>query len=405
MQWAIVAPRTMVDAIRFENHSSIEGGHFKLLKTYEKIRPNYYWSTMLADIKTFIENCAECNRAGAPPNRHMAAPSPGNISPEYPLNIIGLDFAIKLPKSDRGNSVLIVFIDFFTAYLMVKPAPDRSADTTAKTFEEKSFNKMLGQKQYPTLAYRPQSNGQTERIIQTLFRAIRIYSEDPTRKDWDDFAERLVFAVNTSISNTRHETPFYLMHGWDPQTTITSALPTTHTESARQNWRWRIRIQKQYLYAQGLARDVIAEAQLLRAEDHNAQLPENRGNRIAVGDDVWLFIHQVDAGVKKKLAHLWHGPFRVQRKISDYASEIQRVSRRGGRNYCFQVEVHDSRQKLRRNYEQRPTEMLEDVVAIRFDVDLALDDNAYDPLEFLEFAQMKQIQSVPLNLEIPNQIT
>ncbi|RHY74877.1 hypothetical protein DYB30_008910, partial [Aphanomyces astaci] len=35
MKWAVVAPRTMVEAILQENHSSLEGGHYKLLKTYE----------------------------------------------------------------------------------------------------------------------------------------------------------------------------------------------------------------------------------------------------------------------------------------------------------------------------------------------------------------------------------
>ncbi|KAF0703035.1 hypothetical protein AaE_015586 [Aphanomyces astaci] len=137
-------------------------------------------------------------------------------------------------------------------------------------------------------------------------------------------------------------------------------------------------MQRQYLYAQGLAKDVIAEAQALRAEDFNSRLPEDRGERLQPGDEVWLFIDQVDAGVKKKLAHLWHGPFRIIKKISNYASQISRVSRRGGKNYRFHADVHDSRLKLRRQHESRPTELVEGVAPIAFDVKMILDDGDYD---------------------------
>jgi len=73
-------------------------------------------------------------------------------------------------------------------------------------------------------------------------------------------------------------------------------------------------MQQQYLYCRGLTKDLIEQAQKLRSDAHNAKLPEDRGNRIQVGDEVWLFIDQVHPGSKRKLAHLWHGPFRVIRK-------------------------------------------------------------------------------------------
>ncbi|ETV64513.1 hypothetical protein H257_18606 [Aphanomyces astaci] len=145
------------------------------------------------------------------------------------------------------------------------------------------------------------------------------------------------------------------MHRWDPQTTLSAGLPTTHTKGATANWRWRVRMQRQYLYAQGLTNDVIAEAQALRAEDLNSRLPEGRGERLQPGDEVWLFIDQVDAGVKKKLAHLWHGPFRIIKDISNYANQISRVSRRGGRTTG--------------------------VAPITFDVEMILDDGDYDNAE------------------------
>ncbi|ETO59306.1 hypothetical protein F444_22323 [Phytophthora nicotianae P1976] len=50
--------------------------------------------------------------------------------------------------------------------------------------------------------------------------SVRVYAEDPLQQDWDEIAERLVFAINTSQDTTRKETSFYLVHGWDAQSTL-----------------------------------------------------------------------------------------------------------------------------------------------------------------------------------------
>ncbi|KAJ0390692.1 hypothetical protein P43SY_011407 [Pythium insidiosum] len=56
-------------------------------------------------------------------------------------------------------------------------------------------------------------------------RAVRLYVADPEQRDWDDYAERLVFALNTSYDRTRRDTPFYLLHGWDARTTLETVVP------------------------------------------------------------------------------------------------------------------------------------------------------------------------------------
>ena len=64
------------------------------------------------------------------------------------------------------------------------------------------------------MVYRPQANGTAERIIQKLKRALKMYVTDTDQKDWDDYAERLTFAINTEQDRVRGETPSYLIHGW-----------------------------------------------------------------------------------------------------------------------------------------------------------------------------------------------
>ncbi|POM66005.1 Hypothetical protein PHPALM_18202 [Phytophthora palmivora] len=62
----------------------------------------------------------------------------------------------------------------------------------------KCFRELLGSRQRATLGYRPQANGQQERSVQTVVRAIKAYISEADQSDWDDHAERLMFALNTS---------------------------------------------------------------------------------------------------------------------------------------------------------------------------------------------------------------
>ncbi|KAH9147524.1 hypothetical protein LEN26_004705, partial [Aphanomyces euteiches] len=114
-----------------------------------------------------------------------------------------------------------------------------------------------------------------------------------------------------------------------------------------------------------------------RARRHNAQLPEDVDERIKVDDAVWLYIDQVKPGVKVKLAHRWHGPFRVLSRPNDYSSELESRVRHTGKVYRFHAIVHDSRLKPRRIYLERPVEVLLNVPEIDFDEELALPDDSF----------------------------
>ena len=80
------------------------------------------------------------------------------------------------------------------------------------------------------MAYRPQANGTAERMVQTITRSIKMYVSEVDQKDWDAYAERLTFALNTAQDRIRKETPFYLVHGWDARSTLEATLPLSSTK-------------------------------------------------------------------------------------------------------------------------------------------------------------------------------
>ena len=80
------------------------------------------------------------------------------------------------------------------------------------------------------MTYRPQANGTAERMVQTLIRAINMNVADMDKNDWDEYAERLTFVINTTQDRVRGDTPLYLIYGWDPRLTLEATL---HWEAPR----------------------------------------------------------------------------------------------------------------------------------------------------------------------------
>ncbi|KAG3230760.1 hypothetical protein PI124_g24143 [Phytophthora idaei] len=69
---------------------------------------------------------------------------------------------------------------------------------------------------------------------------------------------------------------------------------------------------------------------------------------------------RVKPGLVEKLAHLWHGPFRIKAKVEEFAYELELPDRRG---YRFHPVVHGSRLKSVTKLEDRPTVRLAPEVA------------------------------------------
>ncbi|GMF51216.1 unnamed protein product [Phytophthora fragariaefolia] len=360
----LVISETLQDDVLHHYHSSLEGGHQGIGRTYQRIRP------------TFTGGAWE---------------SPGNLQATYPLQIIAMDHIPSMPKSYKGNTELLIWIDLFTGYVIAKACASRTAQTIAENYEEcvfrrfgasevirhdrepgfmtdffRSFNKIVGQKQRATMAYRPQANGTTERMVQALTRSVKMYVSGINQRDWDEYAERLTFALNTAQDRVRGDTPFYLMHGWDPRTTLEAMIPLGSTRRRdREPRRWRYHVQRHYQQAREAVNERLRDAIQSRAKRHNESI---RPYEIEVGMQVWLYLDRVKEGYARKLAHMWHGPFRVAAVIDAHAVRLEIA----GTEYRLFPIVHTSKLKPVRNFPDRPKVPLVVEDQDRFDFDEAL---------------------------------
>ncbi len=395
----IVVPEGLRRDLLHHYHASIEGGHQGVGRTYGRIRKHFYWPGLYRDTQQYVGECPDCETGKGKPG--IRGISPGNIVATYPFQVIAMDHIPSLPASHHGNTELLIFVDLFSGYLITKANASRTAQAVAETYESavyrrfgaseyirhdreasfmseffREFNRLMGQRQRATLAYRPQANGAAERKVQVITRAIKMYVVDPEQRDWDEYAERLVFALNTMTDDTRKETPFYLVHGWDPRTTVEAMLAVGNPEiQGRDPRRWRFQIQRSYQRARAEAIQLVRNAVQQRAEAHNDGI---RDPEITAGDQVWLYLDRVRPGYAKKLthlwhyakklAHLWHGPFRVAVMESECVARLEIA----GSEYEFFPLVHVSKLRRKREWPARPQIQLTVEEGGRVDFDEAL---------------------------------
>jgi hypothetical protein len=103
-----------------------------------------------------------------------------------------------------------------------------------------------------------------------VVRSIRAYIAESDQSDWDEHAESLMFALNTSFDATRLDTPFNLMHGWDAKNTTSAMLgPKMSGVTERSVYEWRRKLQRAYGYARACAEALQKKAKKALSDEQN----------------------------------------------------------------------------------------------------------------------------------------
>ncbi|OWZ05833.1 reverse transcriptase [Phytophthora megakarya] len=213
-----------------------------------------------------------------------------------------MDHIPSLPRSYKGNTEFLNFEDLFSGYVIAKASGSRTAQTVAESYEECVFR--------PFGASAVIRHDREPRFMFDFFRAFNKILDQ--RQHWGEYAERLTFAINTAQDRIRGETPFYMVHGWDPRATPGGSDPDGKYKKT----------------GSGSAEMAISDPETLptgtRPGESTLTISDRADqNNDIVGFRVWLYLDRVRAGYVKKLAHLWHGPFRVAEKIGEYAVKLE----------------------------------------------------------------------------------
>nr|GEX85147.1 reverse transcriptase domain-containing protein [Tanacetum cinerariifolium] len=150
-------------------------------------------------------------------NRKCQKPSGLLVQPEIPTwkwERIMMEFVTKLPKTLNEHDTIWVIVDHLTksAHFIPTRETDSMETLTGLYTKEISIQSALGTQLDMSTAYHPQTNGQSERTIQTLKDMLRACVID-FGKGWEKHLPLIEFSYNNSYHASIKAAPFEALYG------------------------------------------------------------------------------------------------------------------------------------------------------------------------------------------------
>lgn len=323
-------------------HDAQLSAHLGYVKTLNNISQRYFWNNLARDVRTYCKTCPSCQRNKARANSGPTGMMQPLTMPPKRWHTVTMDFAGPFVASGEGDwNMVMIVVDKLTKRVHFVPAKntDKAPDTATRFFDSvirlhgmprvivsdrdakftslfwRALMSRFGTRLAMSSAYHPQTDGQSEVMVRTLKEMLRHYLSH-SQKDWTHLIPVLEFAYNNSVNASTGLTPFELDLGYHPVTphTVDSDLDVAATESFIE--------QQQALLNSAFER--LQKSQANQAEQYN----KTRNSKEFAENDLVLLSTKhthppfLQSTGSKKLRSKYIGPFRITRKISPTAYEL-----------------------------------------------------------------------------------
>ncbi|GJR31352.1 putative reverse transcriptase domain-containing protein [Tanacetum coccineum] len=225
------------DLIMHESHKSKYSIHPGSDKMYQDMKKLYWWPNMKADIATYVSKCLTCAKVKAEHQRPSGLLQQPEI-PEWKWEHITMDFVTGLPRTSSGYDSIWVIVDRLTksAHFLPMKKTDSMEKLTRQYLKEvvcrhgvplsiildrdsrfasrfwRSLQNALGTSLNMSTAYHSETDGQSERMIQTLEDMLRTCVID-FGGSWDRHLPLVEFSYNNSYHASIKAAPFEALYG------------------------------------------------------------------------------------------------------------------------------------------------------------------------------------------------
>nr|GEU77660.1 putative reverse transcriptase domain-containing protein [Tanacetum cinerariifolium] len=198
--------------IMHESHKSKYSIHPGSDKMYQDIKKLYWWPNMKAEIATYVSKCMTCAKvkvAYMKPSGLLVQPR----IPQWKWENITMDLVTKLPKTKIRQDMIWVIVDRLTKFAPFLPAKENdSMEKLTRQYLKESLQESFGTQLDMSTTYHPETDGQSERTIQTLKDMQRACVMD-FEKGWNKHLPLIEFSYNNSYHTSIKVAPFKALYG------------------------------------------------------------------------------------------------------------------------------------------------------------------------------------------------
>lgn len=319
-------------------------GHVGISSMLNLISPLYYWQGIINDVKNYVRHCEVCqlNKKSNQKKFGLLEEMPTSSTP---FELLSIDTVGGLGHYNSTKCYLHVVLDHATRYVWTFASKSVSTDTYISCLKQifqiqipkqllsdrnpaftsskfKHFLSKNGIKQLLTSSFRPQCNGKSERIGQSLITRLRckFNSLENNNISWP----RLITQVTEEYNHTPHQItkfpPLYLMYGTLPYESPMDYNVYPSVEESRK----------------------IAEQRTKESQKVNKKYYDIKHKQMSfeLGDEV---MYEEPNFIKGKLCKTFSGPFFIIEKLSNVNYKISKPNHHTKQD--FEI-VHISKLRL-----------------------------------------------------------
>ena len=326
-------------------------------KMYRDLRETFWWNNMKREIAQYVAQCLVCQQVKMEHQRPAGFLQPLPI-PERKWEDITMDFVTGLPRTPTGKDAIWVIVDRLTRsahFLAIRvdfslerlarlyineivrlhgaPASivsDRDRRFVSQFWE--SVHKAMGTNLKFSTAFHPQTDGLSERTIQTLEDMLRACVID-FKGSWDEHLPLVEFAYNNSYQASIKAAPYEALYGRKCRSPIC----------------WDD-VGERRLLGPEIVQQTIDKIQVIKERLQTAQSRQKsyadvrrRKLEFQVGDHVFLRISPTKGvmrfGFRGKLSPRFVGPFEVLERMGKVAYRLALPPSLSGVHNVFHVSM------------------------------------------------------------------
>ena len=325
--------------ILVEAHATPYSIHPGSNKMYRDIKPYFWWQGMKKDIAEFVSRCQTCQQVKIEHQRPGGELQSLEI-PEWKWEHITMDFVTSLRSSKGYDSIWVVvdrltktarFIpiketwtvnklaeEFVNQIVRLHGVPktivsDRDGRFTSRFWSQ--VQTVMGTKLNFTTAFHPQSDGQSERTIQTLEDLLRscVLDWGPI---WPDQLPLVEFTYNNSWHASIGMAPYEALYGRKCRTPLCWDEPADVFDTAPDKVK------------SDIEKVALIRERMLAAQSRQKSYADKRRRPLEfeTGTHVWLKVSPTRGvkrfGIKGKLSPRYIGPFEILEKVGKVAYRL-----------------------------------------------------------------------------------